>query len=93
MDMAGYIGHRGDYHQAFIDRVTELGITINMGSEIVSFDESVPSATLKSGETITADVIIGADGKHSTFQKKIDDLLEPQASNRLAESVRPSIAR
>lgn len=52
----------GDYHQAFVDRVGELGIEIRMGSEIVSFDETVPSATLKSGEVIKADVILGADG-------------------------------
>lgn len=34
MDMAGYIGHRGDYHQAFLDRVAELGININMAHNV-----------------------------------------------------------
>lgn len=34
MDMAGYIGHRGDYHEAFIKRVKELGMTINMGHNV-----------------------------------------------------------
>jgi salicylate hydroxylase len=34
MDMAGYIGHRGDYHEAFLKRVKELGIEINMGCNV-----------------------------------------------------------
>jgi len=71
MDMAGYIGHRGDYHQAFIDRVTELGILIQMGSEIVAIDESKPSVTLKTGEIIFADVVIGADGIKSPCRELV----------------------
>jgi len=34
MDMAGYIGHRGDYHEEFLRRVGELGIGIKMGSNV-----------------------------------------------------------
>jgi salicylate hydroxylase len=34
MDMAGYIGHRGDYHRAFLDRVEELGVKIHMGCTV-----------------------------------------------------------
>lgn len=34
MDMAGYIGHRGDYHEEFLRRVRELGIPINMGCNV-----------------------------------------------------------
>ena len=34
MDMAGYIGHRGDYHTAFLNRVRELGIPIRMGCNV-----------------------------------------------------------
>lgn len=33
-DMAGYIGHRGDYHRAFLDRVEKLGIPIHMGCNV-----------------------------------------------------------
>jgi len=62
MDMAGYIGHRGDYHQAFLDRVAALGIPIHMGSNVVSYDEFEPSITLETGEVIKADCIVAADG-------------------------------
>jgi salicylate hydroxylase len=34
MDMAGYIGHRGDYHEEFLRRVRELGIPIHMGYNV-----------------------------------------------------------
>lgn len=70
MDMAGYIGHRGDYHQAFLDRVEELGIPLHMGSTVTSFDEDGPSITLESGEVIKADVIVAADGTFSPLVHK-----------------------
>jgi salicylate hydroxylase len=34
MDMAGYIGHRGDYHAEFLTRVQELGMTVRMGHKV-----------------------------------------------------------
>lgn len=34
MDMAGFIGHRGDYHKGFLDAVAEKGIPVHMGSEV-----------------------------------------------------------
>uniref|UniRef100_A0A093XAV9 6-hydroxynicotinate 3-monooxygenase n=1 Tax=Talaromyces marneffei PM1 TaxID=1077442 RepID=A0A093XAV9_TALMA len=71
MDMAGYIGHRGDYHVAFINRVKQLGIPINMGHEIVSFDEDAPSVTLKDGRTFYADLIVGADGIKSRARELV----------------------
>lgn len=36
MDMAGFIGHRGDYHRGFLDAVAEKGIPLYMGSEVMS---------------------------------------------------------
>ncbi|RDL40260.1 Uncharacterized protein BP5553_00239 [Venustampulla echinocandica] len=71
MDMAGYIGHRGDYHQAFLDRVAELGIPIHMGCNVVSYDEFQPSITLENGEVHKADVIIAADGIKSLARELV----------------------
>ncbi len=34
MDMAGFIGHRGDYHEAFLKAVREKDIPIYMGSNV-----------------------------------------------------------
>ncbi|KAF8994816.1 hypothetical protein BDQ17DRAFT_1430821 [Cyathus striatus] len=40
-------------------------ITLRMNSKVTSVDPSLPSVTLQSGETIHADLIIGADGVKS----------------------------
>ncbi|KAL1850575.1 hypothetical protein Plec18170_006860 [Paecilomyces lecythidis] len=71
MDMAGYIGHRGDYHVCFIKRVEELGMAINMGHEVISYDEDAPSVTLKDGRTFYADLIVGADGIKSRARELV----------------------
>ena len=40
MDMAGYIGHRGDYHEEFLRRVRELGVPIHMGCNVSGSSET-----------------------------------------------------
>lgn len=34
MDMAGPIGHRGDYHDVFLEAVDRAGIPLHMGREV-----------------------------------------------------------
>ncbi|KAH7321618.1 salicylate hydroxylase [Rhexocercosporidium sp. MPI-PUGE-AT-0058] len=71
MDMAGYIGHRGDYHEEFLKRVRELGIEIRMGSNVVSYDENESCLTLSTGEIHKADIIVAADGIKSTARELV----------------------
>ncbi|KAK3117917.1 hypothetical protein LTR53_000209 [Teratosphaeriaceae sp. CCFEE 6253] len=71
MDMAGYIGHRGDYHEVFLKAVRDAGVPILMGHEVVAFDEGKPSVTLAGGEEIEADVVIGADGIKSRARELV----------------------
>ncbi|KIW74952.1 hypothetical protein Z517_11723 [Fonsecaea pedrosoi CBS 271.37] len=71
MDMAGYIGHRGDYHRGFLDAVAEKGIPLYMGSEVVEYDDMTPSVTLKNGERHFADVIIAVDGIKSRARELV----------------------
>ncbi|KAJ4387845.1 hypothetical protein N0V93_008448 [Gnomoniopsis smithogilvyi] len=76
MDMAGHIGHRGDYHEAFLQGVRDAGIPIHMGSEVMSFDEGgavtgKPSVTFKDGTVVEADVIVGADGIKSRARELV----------------------
>ncbi|PMD43478.1 FAD/NAD(P)-binding domain-containing protein [Hyaloscypha variabilis F] len=71
MDMAGYIGHRGDYHEEFLRRVRELGIPINMGCNVIAYDENEPSLTLSNGDVHKADVIIAADGIKSLARELV----------------------
>ncbi|KAL4962748.1 uncharacterized protein BDV14DRAFT_210389 [Aspergillus stella-maris] len=71
MDMAGYIGHRGDYHRAFLDRVAALDVPLHMGRTVVAYDEATPSITLANGEVHRADVIIAADGIKSLARELV----------------------
>ncbi|KAK4545700.1 hypothetical protein LTR36_002654 [Oleoguttula mirabilis] len=71
MDMAGYIGHRGDYHEVFLQAVRETGVPILMGHEVVGFDEDRPSIVLADGSEITADVVVGADGIKSRARELV----------------------
>ncbi|XXH02586.1 hypothetical protein Hte_008964 [Hypoxylon texense] len=71
MDMAGYIGHRGDYHEAFIDAVRDAGIAIRMGREVVAYDEARPGVVFADGEEETADIVVGADGIKSRARELV----------------------
>lgn len=74
MDMAGYIGHRGDYHEAFLDAVRDAGIDIHMGCEVTGYEDegtSHPSIILAHGTRVPADIIIGADGIKSRARELV----------------------
>lgn len=71
MDMAGYIGHRGDYHDVFLRAVRDAGIEIHMGHEVVAFDEAKPSVVFADGREVAADVIVGADGIKSRARELV----------------------
>ncbi|KAL1873964.1 hypothetical protein Daus18300_003838 [Diaporthe australafricana] len=76
MDMAGHIGHRGDYHEAFLQGVRNAGIEIKMGHEVVDFGEgdgkdARPSVEFKDGTVVRADVIVGADGIKSRARELV----------------------
>jgi salicylate hydroxylase len=76
MDMAGYIGHRGDYHEAFLRGVRDAGIEIKVGYEVVGFGEgdeedARPSIVFKDGTVARADVIVGADGIKSRARELV----------------------
>lgn len=71
MDMAGYIGHRGDYHRVFLDAVKDAGIEILMDHEVVGFDEDKPAIVLKDGTVVEADCVVGADGIKSKARELV----------------------
>ncbi|KAL1871567.1 hypothetical protein VTK73DRAFT_2031 [Phialemonium thermophilum] len=71
MDMAGYIGHRGDYHDALLQAVRDAGIELLTGCEVVAFDEDAPAVVLADGSRLEADLIIGADGIKSRARELV----------------------
>lgn len=54
--------HRADYHQILHETAVSKGVKIRLGCAVESVDESAPSVTIKGGEVVHADLIIGADG-------------------------------
>ena len=84
MDMAGFIGHRGDYHDAFLRAVDHAGIPVHMGTEVLEYDESSPSITLASSEVVHADVIVAADGIKSRARELVLGYMDKPKSSGYA---------
>jgi salicylate hydroxylase len=40
----------------------DLGVTVNLASKVVSYDVDKPSISLENGPTVSADLIVAADG-------------------------------
>lgn len=47
-----------------------MGVEVKVNSRVASYDPTVPSLTLESAETHTADLIVGADGMTATMLKR-----------------------
>ena len=56
--------HRADYHQVLYKETIRLGAKLRLGCDILDVDCEIPCATTAPGDTIYADVIIGADGNY-----------------------------
>lgn len=69
--------HRADLLQTLTDEAQRLGVTIRLSSDVTNIDFSVPSLSLATGETFTADVILGADGERSASQSLLRGYHDP----------------
>ena len=67
-----YHMHRADLHKLLYDLVAPH-VTIRLGSTVVECDPDPvsPSVTLKSGEVVRADLVVGADGVKSRIQRLV----------------------
>ncbi|ORY58182.1 salicylate hydroxylase [Pseudomassariella vexata] len=66
-----FFAHRVDLHEELKRLATEtdgagVPVTVHLKSEVVGYDPVTPSITLANGHVQTADVVIGADGIHTT---------------------------
>ena len=61
--------HRANLHQCLFDRAVELGAVVKVNSRVVDVlpaeDEMTATVVLSDGATITADLVVGADGINS----------------------------
>lgn len=63
--------HRGDFHRVLRETVTALKAdAIRVGARVTGYREAGEriTLTLEDGETFEADILIGADGVHSTLR-------------------------
>jgi len=63
--------HRVDLHDALKAGVLKEGVEIKLGNPVESVDPESGILTLRNGETVEADAIIGADGIHSIVRKAV----------------------
>jgi len=59
--------HRPIYQKLLYEAAVREGVVVRFGAIVESVDQTGPSITLSTGEKISADVIVGADGELSTF--------------------------
>jgi 2-polyprenyl-6-methoxyphenol hydroxylase-like FAD-dependent oxidoreductase len=66
--------HRGDLYRALYDVAVAGGVPFEHGKRLVAVEDGVGEVTARfaDGTTATADVLIGADGVHSTVRGLID---------------------
>lgn len=82
--------HRGDYQNVLLEEATRLGATVLTHTAAVDLQTSMDEQTVvltADGQKLSADVVIGADGKHaSTLALSKSSLtMTNQASGRRRE--------
>lgn len=86
MGAAYYVIHRADYHRVLMEEAQSLGVVVLTDAEVVNvaFDGQ-PTVTLRNGQALSADVIVGADGLWSTMREQLlEKPCPPQETGDLA---------
>lgn len=79
--------HRADYQDVLLQEARRLGVGIRLGVDVISIDcdTEQPAAILRDGQRLYADVVVGADGLHSSARTSvIGRMLQPRQSGDLA---------
>lgn len=66
--------HRGDLHQLLVDALrAKAPNAIELNAKCIGFEETAQGVSLKlsDGRIVTGDMLVGADGIHSTIRKQI----------------------
>jgi 2-polyprenyl-6-methoxyphenol hydroxylase-like FAD-dependent oxidoreductase len=63
------------------EKLAEYGVTVELATELAEFSQSpeAVTATLASGERITADYLVGCDGGRSTVRKSVETTFEGES--------------
>jgi salicylate hydroxylase len=82
--------HRADYQQVLADEARRLGARFRLGADVVGVDcdDGCAAVTLASGERLTADVVVGADGLRGNVRTFVLGYVkEPESSGDFAYRV------
>ena len=81
-----YLIHRADLIEALVRAVTSHpNITLRMATRVASYDYAAPSVTLQTGATLTADLVVAADGIKSAVRDEINGAaLQPMDTGDVA---------
>ena len=60
-----------DFRGILYDAAVEMGAEVRVGCGVASIDPMERTVTLASGEVVTADVIVGADGIHGVSRRAL----------------------
>lgn len=77
--------HRADYQKVLVGEARRLGAKIRLNSEVIKVECSPAAAFLASGQTISADILVGGDGLRSAARTAVLGCVkEPEESGSLA---------
>ncbi len=66
-----YVIHRADFHSALCRLAAQHGVTIVTNSDVVAYEESVPSVKTSDDREYKADLVVAADGVRSTARSVV----------------------
>ncbi|GAM41918.1 hypothetical protein TCE0_042r15422 [Talaromyces pinophilus] len=66
------VTHRADLQKFLANEARRLGVSIRVGCAVEKIDISLSTVILQSGESITSDLILGADGERSIVRSNLD---------------------
>ncbi|KAJ5402817.1 uncharacterized protein N7487_008713 [Penicillium crustosum] len=72
-----YVIHRANFHSALHKRALDLGVTVKVASRVVGYNIEGPSIVLGNGETVSADLVVAADGVKSVARGTLDQSGKP----------------
>ena len=58
----GSVIHRADYQRLLAEEAVRLGVKLRLGADVQDIDFDNTTVTLRNGEIVAGDIIIGADG-------------------------------
>ncbi|KAL3481705.1 hypothetical protein BJX99DRAFT_243417 [Aspergillus californicus] len=63
--------HRADYHEALLNEARKLGAKVVLDAHVKDVDTAESKVILQSGEVVTGDVVVGADGLWSITRDRV----------------------